>query len=130
MQMDEKRWLLFNVTMRAYDGAELCELVERFSLASVYIMITGCQYIKTQLERIKKNLLKTFNEFVLEIVAESNLRIVNYLDVTLKFNDGSFRLYDKTDYIIPYINKEFSHPPNLIKHQPTSIETAFKQFFR
>ena len=56
--MDEKRWLLFDVTMRAYDGAELCELVERFSLASVYIMITGCQYIKTQLERIKKNLLK------------------------------------------------------------------------
>ena len=34
----------------------------------------------TQLERIKKNLLKTFKDFGLEIVAESNLRIVNYLD--------------------------------------------------
>ena len=28
MQVDEKRWLLFDVTMGAYDGAEVCELVE------------------------------------------------------------------------------------------------------
>ena len=38
----------------------------------------------------KKELTKKlFKEFDLEIVAESNLRIVNYLDVTLKLNDGS-----------------------------------------
>ena len=122
MQVDEKRWLLFDVTMGAYDGAEVCELVETFSLASVYIMTTGCQYLKTQLERIKKSLQKTFKDFVLEIVAECNLRIVNYLDVTLNLNDGSFRPCDKPDDIIQYINKEFNHPPNLIKHLPASIE--------
>ena len=121
MQVDEKRWLLFDVTMGAYDGAEVCELVETFSLASVYIMTTGCQYLKTQLERIKKSLQKTFKDFVLEIVAECNLRIVNYLDVTLNLNDGSFRPCDKSDDIIQYI-KEFNHPPNLIKHLPASIE--------
>ena len=58
-------------------------------IASVYIATTDCQQLKTQLERIKKSLQKTFKEFGLEIVAESNLTIVNYLDVTLKFNDGS-----------------------------------------
>ena len=83
MQVDEKRWLLFVVTMRAYDGAEVCELVETFSLALVYIMTRGCQYLKAQLKRIKKSLQKTFKDFVLEMVAESNLRIVNYLDVAL-----------------------------------------------
>ena len=57
--------------------------------ASVYIATTGCQYLKIQLERIKKSLQKTFKEFGLEIVAESNLRIVNYLDVTLNLNEGS-----------------------------------------
>ena len=41
MQADEKRWLLFDVTMGVYDGAEECELFETFSLASVYIMTTG-----------------------------------------------------------------------------------------
>ena len=42
-------------------------------------------------------------------MAEPNLRIVNYLDVTLNLNDGSFRPYDKPDDIIQYINKEFNH---------------------
>ena len=46
----------------------------------------GCQYLKTQLEIIKKSLQKTFKDFGLEIAAESNLRIVNYLDVTLKLS--------------------------------------------
>ena len=91
-------------------------------IASVYIVTTACQYLKTQLERIKKNLQKTFKEFGLEIVAESNLRIVNYLDVTLKLNDGSFRPCDKPDDIIQYINKESNHPPNLIKHLQAYIE--------
>ena len=121
MQVDENRWLLFDVTMGAYYVAEVCELAETFSLASVYIMTTGCQYLKTQLERIKKSLENAFKDFGLEIVAESNLRIVNYLDVTLNLNDGSFRPCDKSDDIIQYI-KEFNHPPNLIKHLPASIE--------
>ena len=89
--------------------------------ASVYIATTGCQYLKIQLERIKKSLQKTFKEFGLEIVAESNLRIVNYLDVTLKLNDGSFRPCDKPDDI-QYIDKESNHPRNLIKHLPAYIE--------
>ena len=85
-------------------------------------MTLGCQYLKAQPERIKKSLKKTFKDFRLKIAAESNLNIVNYLDVTLNLNDGSFRPCDKSDDIIQYINKEFNHPPNLIKHLPASIE--------
>ena len=76
----------------------------------------------TQLERIKKNLQKTFKDFGLEIVVESNLRIVNYLDVTLNLKNGSFEPCHKQDDIIQYINKESSHPPSIIKHLPASIE--------
>ena len=85
-------------------------------------MTTGCQYLKPQLEGIKESLQKTFKHFVLEIVAESNLRIVNCLDVRQNLNDGSFRPCDKPDDIIQYINKEFNHPPNLNKHLPASIK--------
>ena len=66
-------------------------------IASVYIVRTGCHYLKTQVERIKRSLQKTFKDFGLEIVAESNLRIVNYLDVTLNLNDGPFRPCHKLD---------------------------------
>ena len=85
-------------------------------------MTTGCQYLKPKLEGIRESLQKTFKHFVLEIVPESNLRIVNYLDVTRNLKDGSFRPCDKPDDIIQYINKEFNHPPNLNKHLPASIK--------
>ena len=122
--------------MAAYDGAEVCELVGTFLLdkisekyeknsiglyrddgLSVFQNKSG-----TQLERIKKNLQKTFKDFGLEIVAESNLKIVNYLDVTLNLNNGSFKPYHKPDDIIQYINKESNHPPSIIEHLPASIE--------
>ena len=64
---------------------------------------------------------KTFKDIGLEIAAESNLRIVNYLDVTLNLNNGSFKPYHKPDNI-QYINKESNDPPGIIKHMPVSIE--------
>ena len=84
-------------------------------IASVYIVTTGCQYLKTQLQRTKK----IFKDFSLEIVTESNLSIENYLDVTL---NGSFRPCGKPYHIIQYIKKESKQPPNLIRHLPASIE--------
>ena len=62
-------------------------------------MTTGCQYLKSQLEAIKKSLQKPFKDFGLEIAAESSLKIANYLDVTLNLNDGSFRPCDKQNDI-------------------------------
>ena len=91
-------------------------------IASIYIATMDCQYLKSQLERIKKSLQKTFKEFGLEIVTESNLRIVYYLDVTLKLNNDSFRNCGKPDDIIQYINKKFNHSPNLNKDLPAYIK--------
>ena len=45
--------------------------------------------------------------------------------MVLNLNDDSLRPCDKSDDIIQYINKEFNHPPNLIKHLPVSIENNF-----
>ena len=110
---------LFDVTMGAYDGAEVCELVGTFLLDKIcekyeknnigLYRDDGLSVFKnksgTQLERIKKNLQNTFKDFGLEIVAESNLKIVNYLDVTLNLNNGFFKPYHKPDDIIQYSNK-------------------------
>ena len=45
----------------------------------------------TLLEKVKKKLQRLLKEYDLEITSESNQKIVNYLDVSLKFKDGSFR---------------------------------------
>ena len=55
-------------------------------------------------------------------MAESNLRIVNYLEVTLNLNGGSFRSCHEPYDITQYINKESNHPPNLVKHLSSSIK--------
>ena len=47
-------------------------------IASAYIMTTGCQYLKTKLERIKKSLQKSFKDFDLGIATESDLNCKLY----------------------------------------------------
>ena len=123
---------LFDVTSGSYDDADVCELGRTFLLSKIG-QISDKNSIGlyrddklsvfknergSQLERIKKSLQKTFRDFGLETMAEPNLRIVNYLDVTLNHTDGSFRHSHKPDDIIQYVNNEYNHPPNLIKHLP------------
>ena len=58
----------------------------------------------------------------LDININCNIEIVNYLDVTLNLNDGSYRPYkkpnDETDYI--HVNSDI--PPSILKQLPVSIE--------
>ena len=66
---------------------------------------------------------RLFKQYHLEIIAESNQNIVNYLDVTLNLKDATFRPYHKSSDQMQYIHTESNHPPNIIKHIPASIET-------
>ena len=123
--------------MGAYDGAEICELVGTFLLEKISEICNEGDIglyrdnsvavfrnkSGTQLEKVKKKLQRLFREYDLEIIAESNQKIVNYLDVTLNLKDGAFRPYHKSGYQMQYINTESNHLPNIIKHIPASIET-------
>ena len=108
---------LSDVATGAYGGAEVCGLVGTFLLDKIskkYDQNSIDLYhdnrlslfknkSDTQLEKIKKNLQKTFKDFGLKILAEPNIRIVNYLDVTLNLNNGSFKPYHIPDDIIQYL---------------------------
>ena len=91
---------LFDVTMGAFDGAEICELVGTF-----IIDIIGTKYKKEDVglyrddglavfknlsgpenERIKKDFQKIFKENGLDIIIQCNMKIVDYLDLTLNLN--------------------------------------------
>ena len=63
-------------------------------------------------------------EYSLEIIAESNLKIINYLDVTFKLKDGTFRPYHKSGDQMQYIHSESNYPQNIIKHIRASIKTC------
>ena len=128
---------LFDVTMGAYDGAEVCELVgcyilsiitNRYDKRSIGLYRDdGLAAFKNlsgpQAEKIKKDFQKIFKENGLEIVIQCNMKIVNYLDLTLNLANGTYRPYHKPDNIINYVHMQSNHPPNITKQIPISIET-------
>ena len=50
------------------------------------------------------------------------MKVVDYLDITLNLNDGTFKPFRKADEETNYINSESDHPPNIIKQLPISVE--------
>ena len=121
--------------MGSYDGAEICELV------GLYILhVLGEKYGKdkiglylddslacfgnikgSQAERTRKEFIfKT--EFKLSITSETNLKIVNFLDVTLNLNTRTHEPYNKPNNNPLYININSNHPPKIIKNLPENIQ--------
>ena len=128
---------LFDVTMGAYDGAEVCELVGTFLLYKLSLKYNknkiglyrddGLAIFKNisgpKSEKIKKNNQKLCKENQLDIVIQCNMKTVNYLDVTLNLENSTYCPYQKENNQIKYINIESNHPPSIIKQLPLSIES-------
>ena len=70
----------------------------------------------------EKKLNKIFNDLGFKITSQSNLKIVDFLDVTLNLNTGKHEPYRKPNDKPLYINKKSNHPPNIIKKIPNTIE--------
>ena len=100
----------FDVTMGAYDGAEICELVGLYLLSiisesynkeeiglyrdddlAVFKNISG-----PQADKIRKHFQAIFKTSGLDLEFDCNLKIVNYLDVTLNLGNGTYQPYHKT----------------------------------
>ena len=67
-------------------------------------------------------MIRTFPEnFGLKITTTTNLKTVNFLDVTLNLCTGKYQTYKKPNDTPTYINVNSNHPPNIIKALPNSI---------
>jgi hypothetical protein len=127
---------LFDVTMGAYDGAEVCELVGIFILYQIsqfynkndFVLYRddGLAIFKNksgqQMERIKKHFVKIFKNNNLSISINCNIKIVNYLDLTLNLIDNSFQPYSKPENTLNYVHADSNHPPTIINNLPQNIE--------
>ena len=72
-------------------------------------------------EKIKKDITMIFKESGLRITVQTNLKFVNFLDITLNLNNGKYYPYRKPNDKPVYIHKQSNHPPNIIKNIPDSI---------
>ena len=123
--------------MGAYDGAEVCELVDTYMLNLLSKKYNendfglyrddGLTALKnksrSQSEHVGKNIQKIFTEHGLDIIIQCNTKIFNYLDVTFNLNDGTYRPYTKPNNEIKYIHKNSNHLPSVIRQIPLSIES-------
>ena len=128
---------LFDVAMGSYDGAEICELVGMFALSqlperynrrdiglyrddglAVFRGMSG-----SMAERARKDITKSFNDLGLRITIQSNLRTVNFLDVTLNLCNGKYYPYRKPNDKPLYINRLSNHPPLILKRLTSAISS-------
>ena len=126
---------LFDVAMGSYDGAEVCELVGIFVLGqlpeqydrrdiglyrddglAVFRGVSG-----SVCERIKKDITRSFNQLGLRITIQTNIKSVNFLDVTFDLRNGKYYPYRKPNDRPLYINRSSNHPPLILRQLPAAI---------
>ena len=92
--------------------------------------MTDYQFLRTLADNKHKNkeiILKFFKAEDLQIIIKCNLKIVDYLDVTLNLNDGKYRPFHKTNEKTTYIHVESDRPPQIVKKIPRSIEARLSR---
>ena len=119
----------FNIILSAYNATEVWELIGIFmlSILSKHISKNHIELYRDDSLAISKNLSrsrsrktqqkvsKIFKEKYQDIIVQCNLKINNYLDITLSLNDGSWRLYRKPNKETNYVHINSDHPLSVIK---------------
>ena len=126
---------LFDVTMGAFDGAEVCELVGLYLLKKIKNIIPpshvglyrddGLAVITDangpKIDKIKKKLHRCFKDENLKIVVNVNMVKVDFLDIHLNIETGITRPFKKPNNTLQYIHKDSNHPKNIKKNIPEMI---------
>ena len=131
----------FDVTMGSFDGGETCESVGLYifdiwgnkfgkEIFGLY-RDDGLACLKNlnghQSDKLRKDITKVFKEMGLALTIQSNLTMVNFLDVTFNLKDGTYKPYKKPNDIPTYININSNHPANIIKQISTIISKRMSQ---
>ena len=99
----------FDVSMGALDRAEFCELIGPCIISTINESIKfesiglyrddGLAVLKSatgsESERMKKRLIKTFQDNDISITSQANIASANFLDVTLNLTTESYKPYRK-----------------------------------
>ena len=135
--MEKEKHQPFWCSNGAYNEAEVCELVglfilnswaDKFDKNSVYICTDDWLALFKNIsghraDKIHKEFHQLFKENGLSLEIECNLKTLNYLDITLDSNTGTYKPYRKPNDKILYIHTIYNHPANILKQLPISVET-------
>ena len=74
-------------------------------------------------DKARKAFAKVMGDLGFKITVQSNLKVVDYLDVVLNLTTGRYYPFRKPNNDPLYINTKSNHPPSTIKQIPASIST-------
>ena len=74
-----------------------------------------------QRDKVRKN-IRIFEDIGFSLEIETNLKEVDFLDVSLNLQNGTYRPYKKPNNKLLYSNSLSNHSPNVIKQIPNSIQ--------
>ena len=70
---------------------------------------------------MKDEIIRIFQENGLTIKIDANQKTVNYLDVTLSLDDGSYQPYSKPNSKPLYVHSKSNHPPSVLQNIPKMV---------
>ena len=72
-------------------------------------------------EKLKQKIVEVFNKNGLKVTITANLKRMEFLDVLLNLEDGTFRPYIKPGDKPVYVSSLSNHPPGILKNIPVGI---------
>ena len=78
-------------------------------------------------ERMRKRLIKTFQDNDLSISSQTNITSTNFLDITLNLTTESYKPYRKPNDQPLYIDKYSNHLRHIIKTLPNTISKRISE---
>ena len=125
----------FDVSMGAYDGAEVAELVGLLILHKMNKSFPDINFglyrddglgtyknlNKQQITRMEKQIIKLFKDMELKITVNTRLQYVDFLDVSLDLDEDIYKPYRKPNDKPSYISTQSNHPPIILKQLPKMI---------
>ena len=125
----------FDVPMGGYDSAEVSDLVGLYLLNKIEKIIPqnqvglyrddGLAAVSAsgpQMDRIRKEVTKTFLDESLKITVNMNIKTTNFLDVNLNLETEEYKPFRKDNNKPNYINIRSCHPPCIKRDLPCMVE--------
>ena len=114
--------------MGAFDRAEVCQLFSNFLLHKLpekYERKSLALYRDDGLaifknvnepgsEKIKKHFCKLLIDQDLDLTIQCNMKVVNFLDITLNLENSTYHPYLKDNNKIIHVNTESNHPASIM----------------
>ena len=131
----------WDITMGAYDGAQVTDLVGLYILFLLKNQINEIDFglyrddglgihrrlPLTKLNSIKNKIISLFEKLGLKIKTEYNLRKVDFLDVTLDLQNEIHKPYRKPNDNPTFIHKLSNHPSHIKKNLPIALNKRLSE---